>query len=105
MNNITFAFIVHSRNRADLARKFPFLRFLPNIIIDKLTIALRPFVVSRITGLVDKNGTGVEGIVVGIPMTAHQLLENRSKALTRIIQAVSLAKSKGAKYIGLGAMT
>jgi len=38
-------------------------------------------------------------------MTAHQLLENRSLALKRIIEAVALSKKRGAKYVALGAMT
>ncbi|MEI8328184.1 MAG: hypothetical protein WCG02_03555 [Candidatus Taylorbacteria bacterium] len=100
-----FAFIVHSRNRTDLPRKFPWLRHVPIKFFDYITLHLPPFVVSKISGLVSREGKLLTGVVIGIPMTAHQLLEHREKALRRIIQAVKKAKSRGAKYIGLGAMT
>ena len=102
---INFAFIVHSRDRSDLPRKFPWLRYLPNKLFDFLTLKLPPFVVSKITGLTTSAGKGVTGIVVGIPMTAVQLLEQRTVAVRKIISAVKLAQSKGAIYVGLGAMT
>ncbi len=105
MSKIKFAFIVHSRDRSDLPRKYPFLSSFPNFIIDFITKNLPPIVVSKITGLVDKYGNKIDGLVIGVPMTAHQLLENKSLALKRILSAIKLAKSKGAKYIGLGAMT
>jgi fatty aldehyde-generating acyl-ACP reductase len=104
-NNLTYAFIVHSRNRTDLLKKFPFLSHVPLFLFDKLTLLLPPITVSYISGLVDKNGNEANGLVIGIPMTAHQLLENRKSALKKIINAVKIAKSRGAKYVGLGAMT
>lgn len=105
MKKYDFAFIVHSRNRSDLPRRFPFLRLLPRVVFDFLTLALPPFVVSRISGLNDASGKVMSGIVIGVPMTAHQLLEKRSLAVKKIIQSVKLAKSKGSRYVGLGAMT
>lgn len=105
MNKREFAFIVHSRDRSDLPRRFPFLKCIPNSIFDFITKNLPPFIVSNITGLVKSNGDQVTGMLIGVPMTARQLLEDRKLALKRIISAIKLAKSKGAKYIGLGAMT
>jgi fatty aldehyde-generating acyl-ACP reductase len=105
MNKPDFAFIVHSRDRTDLPRKFPILKFLPNIVFDFITLNLPPFVVSRITGLVTINQEESHGLLIGIPMTAHQFIEDRQRALRKIIQAINLARSKGVKYIGLGAMT
>lgn len=106
MNKIKFAFIVHSRYRDDIVRKYQFLKYLPNFLIDFVTFNLRPIKVSKITGLIDKNlNEEIFGIIIGIPMTARQLLENRSVALRRIIQAVNKASNLGAKYIALGAMT
>lgn len=101
----TFAFIVHSRDRSDLPRKFPLLKFFPNFIFDFLTLNLSPFVVSKITGVTTITGNEVSGMVIGVPMTARQLIENRDVALKRIVQAVNLAKSKGVSFVGLGAMT
>ena len=100
-----FAFIVHSRNRMDLPRRFPWLRHIPVKLFDYITLHLPPFIVSKITGLVTHDGKPLTGVVIGIPMTARQLLEHREMALCRIIQAVNKAKSRGARYVGLGAMT
>jgi fatty aldehyde-generating acyl-ACP reductase len=100
-----YAFIVHSRDRHDLPRKFPWLSFLPTFVFDLVTLFLKPIVVSEITGLISKDNLPMSGLVIGIPMTARQLLERRSLAVKRIIEAVILAKRRGAKYIGLGAMT
>ncbi len=105
MNKPTFAFIVHSRNRSDLPRKFPILKLLPNSIFDWITLNAPPFVVSKITGLINNKGEVVEGLVIGITMTAHQLLEHKELASKRVVQASQYAKSKGARFIGLGAMT
>lgn len=102
---IEYAFIVHSRDRSDLPRKFPWLSFLPFFLFDWITLVLKPIVVSRITGLKSKDGSPIDGLIIGIPMTARQLLERRSLATERIIQAVVLAKKMGARYVGLGAMT
>lgn len=105
MKKIDFAFIVHSRGRSDLKRRYPVLKFVPNIIFDLISKNLKPINVSFITGLQNNEGQESLGAVIGIPMTARQLMENRDLALRRILQAVKKAKSKGAKYVGLGAMT
>lgn len=105
MKNADFAFIVHSRDRSDMLRKFPALKLMPKFFFDKLTMALPPFVVSHISGLTTSAGKEATGLVIGVPMTAQQLLENREKAGKKILQAVRLGKSKGASFVGLGAMT
>lgn len=104
-SNYKYAFIVHSRDRSDLPRKYPFLKFLPNLLFDFLTLHLPPIVVSNITGLRDRDGKSIDGIVIGIPMTARQMLENKTYALKKIVKAVEYGKKKGALYFGLGAMT
>lgn len=105
MSAADFAFIVHSRDRSDLPRKFPWMKRLPRALFDAITFHAPPFAVSRVTGLVKADGSPATGIVIGIPMTARQLLEHRGAALARIVQAVKLARAKGASHIGLGAMT
>ncbi len=100
-----FAFLVHSRNSNDLSRKFKWVKYLPTFLLDFLTLTLSPIEVSKITGLIGKDDKPIKGVVIGIPMTAKQLIENRTLALKKIIKAVNLAKSKGANFIGLGAMT
>lgn len=105
MKKIDYAFIVHSRDRRDLPIKYPILNFIPNFILDFITMHLPPISVSHITGLVDADGRTKTGLIIGIPMTARQLLEHRDRALNRIVSSVKIAKKMGAVHVGLGAMT
>lgn len=98
-------FLVHSRNHRDLIRKFPILKFAPHKLVDWIAITLPPIIVSKITGLTDKAGNPVEGYIIGITITARQMIENREKSLSKIIQACKFAEKKGVGIIGLGALT
>jgi fatty aldehyde-generating acyl-ACP reductase len=101
-----YAFLVHSRDTSDIIRKFKFLKHFPKYLIEFFTMYSWPITVSSITGLISyKTNKPINGWVIGIPMTARQMIENRSLALKKIIQATKLAKKKGAKIIGLGALT
>lgn len=101
-----YAFLVHPRDFSDIYRKYPFLRTLPEFFIKRFALAFWPVVVSRITGLKNREtNEEVPGYVITIAMTAEQMLENRELALRRIRQAVRLASKKGARIIGLGALT
>jgi predicted amino acid dehydrogenase len=101
-----FAFLVHSRDINDVYRKFPFAKKLPKNVVEWWCKYSWPIVVSKITGLKSlKDGKEVPGYIIGIPMTARQMLENRKLALRRIIQACKLAEKLGVKIIGLGAFT
>jgi predicted amino acid dehydrogenase len=101
-----FAFLVHPRGVEDIYRKYPFFRFLPK----KATVAFFkhfwPIVASKITGLQStKNHREVVGYVLGITLTAKQMLENRALAQKKIVQAMRLAEKMGVKIVGLGALT
>ncbi|HVS79843.1 MAG TPA: hypothetical protein VHF05_02600 [Candidatus Paceibacterota bacterium] len=98
-------FLVHSRDLRDFKRKFPILKYFPERALLFLTKLAPPIVVSKITGLVSAEGSPVEGFVLGIPMTAKQMMEDRAAALRKIKQAVRLAERKGVGIIGLGALT
>lgn len=101
-----YAFLVHSRNLKDVSRRFPFSRYLPEFLISYFIKKLFPVTLSSITGLKSqKSGSEIKGWVIGIPLTAKQMIENRQLALKKIIQATKLAEKKGAKIIGLGALT
>jgi fatty aldehyde-generating acyl-ACP reductase len=101
-----FAFIVHPRSRQDIQRKFPFFKFFPNTLTDMFTKYFPPITVSKVTGLKSlKNAMNIEGYIIAVLPTAHQLMENRELALKRIKQACTLAQNKGAKIIGLGGLT
>lgn len=101
-----FAFLVHPRDDRDVFKKFPFFKYLPNHFIEVFTKNFWPITLSKITGLRDYDSDKeIPGWVISIPLTAKQMMENRDLALKHIIKAATLAKNKGAKLIGLGALT
>ena len=100
-----FAFIVHPRSRHDVDRKFPFFKYIPDAFANIFTKYFWPLTLSRISGLKSLiNGKELEGYVISILPTAHQMVENRSLTLRRITQASILAKKKGVSLIGLGGL-
>lgn len=98
-------FLVHSRDIKDLTRKYPILRFVPRIIVNFIARNLPPITVSKITGLKNEDSSDIEGFIIGITMTARQMIENRELALKKIIDACKYAEKKGVTIIGLGALT
>lgn len=101
----SFGFIVHPRNTADIYRKYPFFKIFPDKFTDWAFRHFWPFVVSEIEGVKSvKNGKGVRGFILSVPLTAKQMLEDRSYALKRIINTIELAEKLGVKIVGLGAL-
>jgi predicted amino acid dehydrogenase len=101
-----FAFLVHSRGYKDIYRKYPFAKYFPKFLVLFVMKHLWPITLSKVTGLTHvEEGHDVHGYVLGITMTADQMLKNRSYALKKIRQAAFLARGKGAKIIGLGGLT
>lgn len=100
-----FAFIVHSRSHNDFRRKFPYMRMVPDFILDVITSLMWPIRVSEVTGNKSADGKESTGVVIGFPMTASQMLKNRKLALKKIIQSVHLAEKLGVTIVGLGALT
>lgn len=101
-----FAFLIHMRDIDDLYRKFPLLRRIPRTVLENLNSFFWPITVSKVTGLKNlKSGEKIPGWIIGIPLTARQMLGNRTLALKKIRAAARLAEKKGARVIGLGAMT
>lgn len=100
-----FAFIIHPRDISDVARKYPFAKYLPTKLVEILIRHLWPIVGSRVTGLKDDHGNEIPGWIVICPLSAHQLIENRKLAKKRILQTIRLAEHLGAHVVGLGALT
>ncbi len=101
-----FAFLVHPRDVPDVYRKYPFLKYFSHNFIESVLIRFWPIVLSKITGVEDnKTGKRIDGWVISIPITAEQMMSNRKLAKQFIIKACKLAEKKGAKIIGLGALT
>lgn len=100
-----FAFLVHPRDDRDLHRKLPLLRFLPSRLQRMFQYYWFPATVSRITGLKSAQDRPIDGYVIAIPMSASMMMKHRTRALRQIRSAVRLARNKGARIVGLGALT
>lgn len=98
---INVAFIVHPRTEKDTIRKFPFLRLLP---ISLLRFTMKHFWVVSVAPI-HVGGKRNEGLVLSIPLTAKQMLDDRERAVRIIKQAYKYAHKRGAKVVGLGALT
>lgn len=102
----SFAFLVHSRSHRDIYRKYPFFKFLPKSVGLWIMENLWPITLSKVTGLKNtKDQSEVRGYVLGITMTAEQMMNNRPKALQKIRSALHLARGKGVQLVGLGGLT
>lgn len=95
------AFIVHPRTEEDTIKKFPFLRILP---ISLVRLIMKHFWVVRVAPI-HVGEKRNEGIVLSIPLTAKQMLDDRPRAVRFIKQAYAYAHKQGASVVGLGALT
>jgi predicted amino acid dehydrogenase len=102
-----FAFIIHPLDaKRDIARKYPFVKHLPEKWVEWGLTKKSPMVVSHVTGLISKTGAEAEGWLVGCPLTPKQMLELPIEFVwKRIIGAAHIAQDLGAKIVGLGAFT
>lgn len=102
-----FAFIIHPLEaRKDVARKYPFARYLPEQVVEFGLRFKSPQVISHITGVQAKTGAKAEGWFVVCPLTPRQLTTLPVEFVyERIIQCGRIAADLGAKIIGLGAFT
>jgi len=101
-----FAFLVHPRDEKDMVLRFPFLAKMSPWLLKVVQHHFWPVTVSNITGLrSQKTHSDIQGYVISIPMTATEMLQNRKRAKKQIHKAARLARNKGAKIIGLGALT
>jgi putrescine aminotransferase len=62
-------------------------------------------VIDELPGLVTPCGARAEGRLYEIPLGAREMLEDPTRAIDHILEAVEMAAKWGAKIIGLGAMT
>lgn len=102
-----FGFVIHPIDvRRDVARKFPWAKYLPETWIEAILRHKSPQIVSHITGIRGKDGSEAEGWFVGCPLTPHQMLTLPQEFVyRRIIEAGMLVAERGAKIVGLGAFT
>lgn len=101
-----FAFLLHPLHVSDFARKFPFVRHLPERFVEGAFKRVPPMILSRITGIESPTGATAEGWFLGLPMTPRVLMESPWPfVLERLIRAGRIAESLGARILGLGAFT
>lgn len=103
-----FAFVIHPIDvRRDMSRKYPFARYLPEVVVAAGLRHMSPRVVSHITGIVSE-GTGehAEGWFIVCPLTPRQLLALPTEVVYRkLIRCGKIAEDLGAGIMGLGALT
>jgi predicted amino acid dehydrogenase len=102
-----FAFVVHPIDaKRDVARKYPFARFMPEGFIEWFLRQKHPMVLSEITGVRSLTGAETKGWFIGCPLTPKMMLELPLEFVyRRIVECCELAAEQGAKVIGLGAFT
>ena len=102
-----FGFIMHPLNaRGDISRKYPFVRHLPEGLVEWGLKFKGPMAISHITGIKSSTGAEAEGWFVGCPLTARQMITLPADyVVNKIIDAARVAQEAGAKIVGLGAYT
>ncbi len=101
----TFGFLVHPRDFDDVYKKYPILKVLPNSVVGIILRNMSPVLVSKITGLKDREGNELLGYIVSIPITAKQMLKDKELAVAKMKEALLFCENKGIKIVGLGALT
>jgi fatty aldehyde-generating acyl-ACP reductase len=102
-----FAFIIHPLDaKRDIARKYPFVKYVPGSVLEWALRYKEPMVVSHITNVKSITGAEAEGWFVGCPLTPKQMLTLPIDWVwEKIVKAGKLAEEQGAKIVGLGAFT
>ncbi len=101
-----FAFLLHPVRISDFHRKFPWLKVVPDPVLESAFAKVPPFKVSTIRGIESITGATAEGWFIGLPMTPRVLLNTPwPKVLAKLIRAGELAERLGAQILGLGAFT
>lgn len=102
-----FAFVMHPLDaKRDIARKYPFVKVLPESWVEFGLRHKSPMDVSHIVGVRSITGVEAEGWFVGCPLTPKLLSAlPLDEVYKKIIDTVKIAEDHGAKIVGLGAHT
>ncbi len=102
-----FAFVIHPLSaKKDVARKYPFVKILPESWVEWGMKHKSPMEVSHITGIRSASGAEAEGWLVGCPLSPNLIMTMPvEKVYEKIIGAIEIAEQLGAKIVGLGALT
>jgi predicted amino acid dehydrogenase len=101
---IDFAFIIHPRYTADIYRKYPILKILPDALVESLLLIFFPTYGGGIYNVEDVDGNKLKGALIICPLTSKQMLSKREFAKKKVAKAVKLAEKYGARVVGLGAL-
>jgi len=100
-----FAFVLHPLSLSDMQRVSPFVRCIPDSLLEYVLQKKKPFKVSHITGIRSPYAEA-EGWFLGCPLTAKQMLELPEEfVIDRIVETGKIAEKLGAGILGLGAFT
>ncbi len=100
-----YAFLVHNRDYDDIYRKYPNLKILPLFLVRIICRLIWPIFVAEIDGPLNLSNKKLKGVVIGVGMTAFQLINNKEVARKKFIHAARLAGKVGVKVLGLGALS
>lgn len=97
-----FAFLIHPRDVSDVARRFWFVKILPHGIVEKILPKLKSGIICSHFDVFGRR----EGYILGVPLTARQMVTLPLKFVRRkILEGVLFAQNKlGVELIGLGAL-
>lgn len=99
-----FGFIVHPLEPGDVRKRSRAARWLADSWLERIGERLPALRLSHVTGVRSAYNTA-EGWLVGVALTARQMLSLPVEAvLRRIVAAGRLAERQGARIIGLGAL-
>lgn len=100
-----FAFLVHPRDIQDIYKKYPYTKIIPSKLLKVIFRNIPPLILTKINGAIDANGVKRRGVVITLPITAEQMLDDRNASKKQVIRALKKAKNLGASYVGLGSFT
>lgn len=102
-----FAFVIHPLRPRDAARRFPWMKYVPERWIEPVLGVVAPTVASRITGVCSLTGARTEGWFIGCPLTPHLMVRGLrlEQVYESILQCTEIAADLGAELVGLGAFT
>lgn len=102
-----FAFIIHPFSKKDIARKYPFARYLPESWVERFARGKEPVLMSQITGIVSPTGDRTEGWFIALPLTPNLMTRTCpiEEVYDKIVRCCDLGADLGADICGLGAFT
>src|SRR5262249_53014438 len=110
-DEVACAFMIHPMTPEDWWQTWRFrwalplyrAGLLPESLIRRLMLWLRPMKLDEIRGIEVTTGRRARVYLVGVPLLPVQIKEHSEVAVLRAVQAARLARELGAHVIGLGA--